>query len=240
MKSFIFNYTPRGNDGRFKQKLNKALMIGAAFLSLSIAHANASSASAAAPKGDAARGEALYNQGLPEKNVPACMSCHGANGHSAGGANPRLAGQHEAYIVKQLHEFKDPKKRGNPIMTPYSQALNDQQILDIAVFLAKQTPKDNYKTKSSLANDLGKKIYRGGIAAKGVPACAACHGPTGAGMPNQYPRLAGQSSEYTKGQLKAFIKDRKNNESMHQIAMRMNDEEMQAVADYTSALTKAK
>jgi cytochrome c553 len=239
MKSFIFNYTPRGNDGRFEQKLRKTLIIGATFLCLNAIHAFANSAQTEA-KGDAARGEALYNQGIPEKNVPACMSCHGANGHSAGGANPRLAGQHEAYIVKQLHEFKDPKKRGNPIMTPYAQALTDQQILDVATFLNKQIPKDNYKTKSALGNDLGKKIYRGGVAAKGIPACAACHGPTGAGIPNQYPRLAGQSSEYTKNQLKAFIKERKNNESMHAIAMRMSDEEMQAVADYTSALKMAK
>lgn len=225
---------------KINQKLAKKLaLVAVAYVSYLPFAAFASSAPAA-PKADAAKGEVLYNQGLTEKNIPACMSCHGANGHSGGGANPRLAGQHAAYIEKQLHEFKDKNKRYNPIMTPYAQGMDDAQIRDVAAFLAKQTPKDNYKTKSVLATTLGQKIYRGGIAAKGVPACAACHGPSAAGLPNQYPRLAGQSAEYTKSQLQAFMKTRKNNESMHTIAMRMSEEEMQAVADYTSGLQMAK
>lgn len=189
-------------------------------------------------KADASKGEIIYNQGLQDKAVPACISCHGAAGNSAGGANPRLAGQHAAYTIKQLHHFKTPE-RNNAIMTAYAKQLTDQDMADIGAYLEKQTPKIG-KTKSTDAADLGQKIYRAGVAGTKVPACASCHGPSGSGMPAQFPRVGGQSSEYSYKQLMDFkTGNRKTNTSMHEIASRLTDKEMKAVSDYMSALTSS-
>jgi cytochrome c553 len=187
-------------------------------------------------KPDASKGEAIYTKGLADRNIPACMSCHGANGNSGGGANPKLAGQHAAYIYKQLMDFKGKKERNNPIMSPYASVMTDQEMKNVAAYLQKQTIKTG-SAKTAQGMELGQKIYRGGIASKSVPACAACHGPNGSGIPNQYPRIGGQWSEYTKAQLLAFKAEvRKNNKQMHTISTRMSDKEIDAVADYISGL----
>jgi cytochrome c553 len=189
----------------------------------------------AAAKADPAKGETLYTQGAPDRNVPACLSCHGAAGNSGAAANPKLAGQHAAYIENQLHLFKAGKERKDPVMGPYAAALSDQEMKDVGAYLAKQTQKPaSAKSKDTVA--LGQKIYRAGIAAKGVPACAACHGPTGAGIPNQYPRIGGQFSEYTDKQLRAFQSDTRKNAIMHAIADKMSDKEIKAVADYVAGV----
>ena len=107
---------------------------------------------------------------------------------------------------------------------------------DLAAYFASQKPKLG-KAKSNGAGSLGEKIYRGGIAATQVPACAACHGATGAGIPNQFPRLAGQHADYTLIQLRAFrLGERANAPMMMAIAAKMTDAEMQAVADYLQGL----
>lgn len=186
-------------------------------------------------KGDPAKGETLYTQGAADRNVPACLSCHGANGNSAAAVNPKLAQQHPEYLHKQLADFK-AKTRNNAIMSLYAGVLTNQEMLDISAYLAKQTQKPaTAKSKDTI--ELGQKIYRGGIAAKGVPACAACHGPTGAGIPAQYPRIGGQWSEYTEAQLVAFRQGtRKNNPVMEAVAARMSDAEIKAVADYVAGV----
>lgn len=195
----------------------------------------ASAAEQAAAKADPAKGETLYTQGAPDRNIPACLSCHGAAGNSGAAANPKLAGQQAEYTHKQLVDFKE-KTRNNAIMTPFASALSDQEMKDVGAYLAKQQLKPaTAKNKDTI--EAGQKIYRGGIAAKGVPACAACHGPTGAGIPAQYPRIGGQYSEYTEAQLVAFRQGtRKNNSVMSTITARMSDAEIKAVADYVAGV----
>lgn len=186
-------------------------------------------------KVDPAKGEALYNTGDAARNVTACIACHGAAGNSTISQNPKLAGQHGAYIHKELINFKGPE-RNNPIMTGIAKSLTEEDIRNIVAYLAKQKPAPG-AAKNKDTVELGKKIYRGGIAEKSVPACAACHSPNGAGIPAQFPRLAGQHQDYTSAQLINFRSGaRKNSEPMTMIAKRMSDEEIQAVADYVAGL----
>ncbi len=187
-------------------------------------------------KADPARGETLFSMGLPEHQVPACLSCHGTRGNSGTAANPTLAGQHAEYLIKQLTEFKAHSGRNNPIMSTYSQALSDQDMRDIAAYLSGQSMKpSSAKNKDTIL--LGQKIYRAGIADKGIPACASCHGPRGAGIPTQYPRIGGQWADYTTAQLLSFRSgERKNNLAMQSIALKLSDLEIKAVSDYIAGL----
>ncbi len=183
-------------------------------------------------KPDIARGQAA---------AAVCMACHGADGNAAAPAFPKLAGQHYDYLIKQLNHFKvqpgaAKAERENAQMAPFAAALSDQQMRDLAAFYAAQKiqpavarNKDTY--------ELGKQIYRAGIAAKNVPACAACHGPAAAGIPGQYPRLGGQWPEYTEAQMIAFRQGtRHNNAVMTAVAARMSDAEIKAVSDYIAGL----
>ncbi|MFC0398060.1 c-type cytochrome [Paraburkholderia rhizosphaerae] len=186
-------------------------------------------------KPDVNRGQAIAAQ--------VCAACHGADGNSAGGAYPKLAGQHPEYLVKQLKDFKTQPgakqpARSNPIMAGISGALTDQDMVNVAAYFATQVPKPGYAHNKATV-PLGQKIYRGGIADKGVPACASCHGPAGQGIPSQYPRLSGQWAEYTAAQLTAFQQGpgaRNNSDVMHAIAQRLSDSEIKAVADYIAGL----
>jgi cytochrome c553 len=189
----------------------------------------------APPKADPAKGEALYTTGDTARNIPACVSCHGAAGVSTIVQNPKLAGQHEAYLFKQLSDFKTPQ-RNNPIMSPLAKALTEEEMRNIAAYLDKQPAKPGAaRNKDSL--ELGKKIYRAGIAVKQVPACASCHGATGAGIPAQFARIGGQHQDYTLAQLTAFGNGtRTNSPQMVTIAKRLSEDEMKAVADYVAGL----
>ena len=190
---------------------------------------------AKAPKADAAKGEALYSNGDAARNVTACVACHGAAGNSTITQNPKLAAQHEAYIVKQLTEFKSGA-RNNPVMSGIAKSLNDDDVRNIAAYLDKQQAKPG-AAKNKETVEFGKKIYRAGIAEKNVPACAGCHGANGSGIPAQFPRLAGQHQDYTVAQLTAFRSGgRKNSAQMVTVAKRMSDDEIQAVADYVAGL----
>ena len=196
----------------------------------------ASAAAPAAPaKADAAKGATLYDAGDAARGLPACASCHGAAGNSTISANPKLSAQFEAYTYKQLVDFTTPA-RNQPVMTTYAKMLSDAEKRDIAAFLATQTPKQG-AAKNKDTVELGKKIYRGGIAERGVAACASCHGANANGIPAQYPRLAGQHQDYTVGQLQAFKGgSRANSPQMTTLAQRMSDQEMKAVADYIAGL----
>ncbi len=200
------------------------------------AAAPAHAAAAPAPaKADAAKGGTLYDSGDAARGLPACVSCHGAAGNSTIAVNPKLAGQIEHYVYKQLVDFTGPE-RNQPVMTTYAKMLTDGEKRDVAAYLGAQQQKAG-AAKNKDTVDLGKQIYRGGIADKGVAACASCHGATGAGLPIQYPRLAGQHQDYTVAQLMAFRSGaRKNSAPMVVLAKRMSDDEMKAVADYIAGL----
>jgi len=189
----------------------------------------------AAPKADPAKGEALYATGDVNRGIPACVSCHGAAGNSTIVQNPKLAAQHAEYLVKQLKDFKTPQ-RNNPVMSPISKALTEDEMKNIAAYLVNQTEKPGAaKNKDTI--EFGKKIYRAGIAEKNIPACAGCHAPNGVGIPAQFARLGGQHQDYTAAQLTAFRSGaRKNSAQMETIAKRMSDDEIQAVADYIAGL----
>jgi cytochrome c553 len=137
--------------------------------------------------------------------------------------------------MKQLHEFKSGK-RDNAIMKGFASALSDDDMRNISWWLADQKAKDGAATDKDLVR-LGERIYRGGIADRQIAACAGCHSPNGAGIPAQYPRLAGQHASYTEAQLKAFRDGaRKNNAQMTGVAAKMNDREIKAVSDYIAGL----
>jgi cytochrome c553 len=185
-------------------------------------------------KADPAKGQSIVNK--------VCAACHGADGNSPTPVNPKLAGQIPEYIQKQLGNFKSaPGKkaeRENPVMASMAAGLSAEDIRDVAAYLAVQSAKPGIARHPETVA-LGRKIWRGGDAPKGIPACAACHGPAGAGLPVQYPRLAGQYPEYIEAQLKAFrAGERRNdaNKTMQSIASRMSDPEIRAVADYISGL----
>jgi cytochrome c553 len=171
-----------------------------------------------------------------EKTVQTvCAACHGADGNSVISTNPKLAGQHPEYLLKQLNNFKEGK-RANPVMMPQVANFTAEEMKNLAAYFASQKI-TLAKAKSNGAGSLGEKIYRGGIAATGVPACAACHGANGAGLPKQFPRLASQHADYTLQQLRTFrTGERANAPMMMAIAAKMTDAEMQAVADYMQGM----
>jgi cytochrome c553 len=185
-------------------------------------------------RADAGKGQSIVNK--------VCSACHGADGNSPTPANPKLAGQIPEYIQKQLVNFKaaggKKAERENPVMGGMAAGLSDQDIRDVAAYFAAQAPKPGAAKRPETVA-LGQKIWRGGDLAKGLPACAGCHGAAGAGLPAQYPRLAGQYPEYVEAQLKAFrAGDRRNDASkmMQSIASKMSDPEIRAVADYVFGL----
>jgi len=184
-------------------------------------------APAKAAKPDLAKGEASFGA--------VCAACHGADGNSGTPANPKLAQQHPEYLIKQLQEFKSGK-RANAIMSGMAAALSEDDMRNIAYWLASKTAKPGFaKDKETVV--LGERIYRGGITDRQVPACAGCHSPNGAGIPSQYPRLSGQHAEYASAQLTAFRDGiRKNNSVMSQVAAKLNDREIKALADYVAGL----
>jgi cytochrome c553 len=190
---------------------------------------------AASSKPDPAKGQQIASG--------VCAACHAADGNSVMPANPKLAGQNADYLVKQLMNFEPqngkPPERNSPVMMGIASTLTSaDDMRNVAAFFSSQQPKPGAaQNKATLA--MGQKLYRGGNPATGVPACAGCHGPAGAGIPAQYPRLSGQYADYTSAQLAAFRSgDRANdpNSMMRTIAARMSDQEIKAVADYVAGL----
>jgi len=178
-------------------------------------------------KPDLRRGAELFGQ--------TCIACHGADGNSPTVANPSIAQQHPEYTLKQLREYASGKRQ-NPIMSGFATALSDQDKIDISFWLATQTKTPGYaRNKETI--ELGERIFRAGIAGRKVPACMACHGPVGSGMPALYPRLAGQHAEYTADQMRQFRSGaRNNNAPMSGIARHMTDAEIDAVSDFIAGL----
>ena len=178
-------------------------------------------------KPDLAKGQAVATQ--------MCVACHTADGSRGSPANPILQGQHPEYLVKQLQEFKSGKRK-NAIMAGMAAGLSEDDMRHVAAFYASKVAKPGTaKNKDTLR--LGERIWRGGITEKAVPACAGCHGPTGAGNPSQFPRLGAQHADYTEAQMLGFRSGaRANNAQMATIARKLNDGEIKAVSDYIAGL----
>jgi len=207
-------------------KLLAPLFLAAA-LAATATPALAADAPAPAAKLDLAKGEASFSQ--------VCVACHAADGNSMIPENPKLAQQHPEYLVKQLEEFKSGK-RASAIMQGFASMLSDEDMKNIAWWVASKPAKEGFAKDKALVA-LGERIYRGGIADRSIAACAGCHSPNGAGIPAQYPRLAGQHADYTVTQLKAFRDGvRTNSAQMTGVAAKLNDREISAVADYIAGL----
>lgn len=178
-------------------------------------------------KADLVQGQASYEA--------VCAACHGVDGNSQIVINPKLAQQHPEYLIKQLHDFKDDK-RADPVMKGFAMMLSDEEMNNISAWLAQQKAQPGYATDKELVQ-LGERIYRGGIADRNIAACASCHSPNGAGIPSPYPRLAGQHADYTIKQLNTFRDGSRNNSvQMRDVAAKMTDREIKAVADYIAGL----
>lgn len=197
--------------------------------------ASAALAQAPAGKPDLAKAQTIA------KDV--CSACHGIDGNSPSPINPSIAGQPAEYITLQLDHFQKGI-RANPVMQGMSAPLTPADMKALGAYFAQQKAKGQAGKDAALVA-AGQKLWRGGDAATGVPACAACHMPTGAGLAKNYPRLAGQYADYTLAQLKAFKsgergadKDGKdtNGRIMAAIAAKMTDAQMKAVAEYSAAL----
>jgi len=192
-------------------------------------------AEAPASKPDLAKAQQIVTQ--------ICAACHGADGNSPTSANPNLAGQHAQYITRQLEHFKSGV-RSNAVMSGMVSTLTPEDMRALGIFFSQQKPKGLAAKDRDLVL-AGQRVFRGGNAASSVPACSACHSPSGVGIPSRYPRLSGQHADYTYAQLKAFRAGERGNDKegkdvngkvMAQIAARMNDSEMQAVAQYAAGL----
>jgi cytochrome c553 len=183
----------------------------------------------AAGKADPAKAQPIVQQ--------VCAACHAADGNSLVAANPRLAGQPAPYIYKQLIEFKKGT-RVNAVMAGMVAALSDADMQNLAAYYSAQAPKPAQATDIKLV-ETGGKLYRGGSKLTNTPACMACHGPNGAGIPAQYPRLAGQHAAYIETQLKAYRAGERANDTngmMRAVASRLTDNEIKALAQYVSGL----
>jgi cytochrome c553 len=178
--------------------------------------------------GDAAAGKA---------KAGVCAGCHGVDGN--GGADPswpRLAGQHENYLIAQLEAFKAGKRK-DPLMAPIAASLSKKDMENLAAYFSSLSVKAGAAKSKPLA-DKGERIYRGGNAKTGVSACMSCHGPSGHGIAPRYPKVSSQTSAYTEKQLLAFRSGKRASEAqvMNLIAQRMTDAEIQAVSEYMAGL----
>ncbi len=206
----------------------KLVVTLAAALVATSAFANAPAA-APASKGDPKAAESIVNQ--------VCAGCHGVDGNSAVAANPSLAGLNADYINKQLNNFKAGDRK-NAVMGGIVASLSPQDMQNLAAYFSAQQPKPGTSKDQEQAL-IGQKIFRGGIQGAGVPACASCHGPQGKGIPTQFPRLAGQHSDYIYAQLNDFRLGTRANDAakmMRTIAQKMTDADMKAVAAYIQGL----
>jgi cytochrome c553 len=202
---------------------------------LAQAPAPAPAASAAGGKPDLGKAQTIIN------NV--CAACHGNDGNSPTPVNPSIAAMPAEYIALQLAHFK-AGIRVNPVMQGMAATLTPEDMKLLGIYFSKQKAKPLAAKNAELVKE-GQGLYRGGDAAAGIPACAACHGPDGSGIPKNYPRLGGQYAEYTYAQLQAFKSGARgadeagkdiNGRIMAAITAKMTEAQMKAVAEYTSGL----
>lgn len=204
-----------------------ASLLMTALLAVPVFSAHAAGDAPKVAKPDLVKGEASYGA--------VCMACHGADGNSAIAANPKLSQQHPEYLIKQLQEFKSGKRK-SAIMQGFASTMSDDDMRNVAYWVTSKPAKPGFAKDKELVA-LGERIYRGGIADHQIASCAGCHSPNGAGLPAQYPRLSGQHADYTVTQLNMFRDgSRANSPQMNQVAAKLNDKEIKAVADYIAGL----
>ena len=198
----------------------------AGFMALVYAGASAAASPAAIAKPDMARGQQLAST--------VCAACHGADGVSTAPANPHLAAQGRDYIAAQLAAFKSGT-RPSPVMQGMAAGLTPEDMLAVGAHYEAQKPVQGLARDKALA-ERGQRIWRGGIKALGVPACAGCHGAAGGGIPAQYPRLAGQPAELSLGWLKAYATGSRPHAVMGPVAAKLSENDMKAVSEYIVGL----
>jgi cytochrome c553 len=187
-------------------------------------------------KEDIAKGQALANS-------KGCAACHNVDGNSTIESNPKLAGQHPEYLVKQLADFKPQEGRSKPLravenspMNAMGAAVSSEEAKQLAAWFSSNQIVESAAKSQDLAA-AGRKLYRAGDQARGIASCSGCHGPTGAGIPPHYPHIAGQFAIYIEGQLKAFRSgERANSKEMRDIASLLSDHDIKALADYVAGL----
>lgn len=204
-------------------------------LSLTLGWSHIVSAADTAAAGDPEAGKA---------KSAVCAACHGTDGNSMIPMNPKIAGQHEKYLIKQLEEFRlasqsgGQEGRNNAVMNGMAAGLSDQDIKDLAAFYSSQEGKDGTTPEDMVA--AGAALYRGGDEERGIAACIACHGPNGNGQSlSGFPDISGQHVDYTVAQLKGFRDGVRNNDMngmMRDIAMKLTDEDITLLANYLAGL----
>jgi len=196
-------------------------------MALVYASALAAEPESAAPKADLERGKQI--------GTSVCAACHGADGNSTVPSNPILAGQNGAYIAAQLKAFKSGARQ-NPIMQGMAAGLSDEDMVNVGAYFQSQKPANANKATDKAGVARARKIWRAGIKAAGVPACAGCHGAAGHGIPAQYPRLAGQHADLTLGWLKAYANGTRSHPAMTMVAQRLSEPDMKVLSDFISGL----
>ncbi|MEH6455085.1 MAG: c-type cytochrome [Cocleimonas sp.] len=187
-------------------------------------------ASEAKKMGDADKGKALS---------ASCAACHGADGNSSNPEWPKLAGQGESYLIKQLTEYRNGKRK-NAVMNGMAAAIkSDEDVMHLAAYYANSKAKPGQAKNKDIVAE-GESIYRGGIVEAGVAACSACHGPTGSGNPTaKFPKVSGQHAKYSLTQLQYFKSGERNNDTgkmMRNMAKKMSTAQMEAVSEYMAGL----
>ncbi|MGZ8203942.1 MAG: c-type cytochrome [Burkholderiales bacterium] len=198
----------------------------AGLISLVYAGIAAGAAPSPAAKPDLERGKQIA--------TTVCAACHGTDGNSALPVNPVLASQHGDYIALQLAAFKSGA-RPSPIMQGMAAGLSAEDMRNLGAYYESRKAAPNVARDKALAQR-GQQIWRGGIKATQVPACAGCHGASGMGIPVQYPRLAGQHADLALGWLKAFASGARPHSVMSPVAVKMSEYDMRAVAEYAAGL----
>jgi cytochrome c553 len=178
------------------------------------------------------------NPDAGKQKAVACGACHGADGNSLAPTFPKLAGQHASYLYKQMKDVKSGA-RVIAVMAGQLDAMSDQDLADIAAFYESQKGTPGVAKEELVA--LGGTIWRAGIRERGIPACAACHSPTGKGNgPAKYPMLSGQHAEYIASSMRAWRSEERKNDGdsrmMRDVAAHLTDRELEAVSSYASGV----
>ncbi|RUO30863.1 cytochrome c4 [Aliidiomarina sedimenti] len=192
---------------------------------------------ALAEEGDIERGQEL---------TQTCAACHGADGNSPSGDFPTIAGQHNKYTIKQLHDFQTGNEsqgergRYNVLMADQVAGLSEQDIRDLAAYFAAQEHEIIGTDLSEEEQAQAQALYMGGDEERGITACAACHGPRGNGMGlAAFPMISGQHAAYTRNALEQFRSEERSNDPnamMRDIASRLSDEDIELLSRYISGL----
>jgi cytochrome c553 len=219
------------------KKILVSLAVSLSILSITAYASDAAKADAAATPATPAK-TTTYAERLDRgKQIASavCLACHGLNGYSPISANPNIASMPSEYIAKQLELYKSGK-RVNAIMQGMAANLTPDDMKALGDYYFAQRGATMAIARNKALAERGQQIWRIGVADAKVPACAGCHGATGAGIPGLYPKLAGQWPEYSHAQLKNYASGERKNAQMNSIASRMKESDLLAVAEYMAGM----